>query len=285
MKSANRLNFFQKIKMKYKVSVLNENTLEEVFHLRMSAQRFFFTFLFILLAVLILFSTLILTTPLRQLLPDNISSDIRKEAVRNALIIDSLTEEVSFRQAYINTFRDLVTGDIIIKDSLLNSDSIIAKQRDEQLLEKSMIEKEFCEEFEEEERYNISATVNTNTNNNMVFFKPTIGNIEKEFDPVNGHLGLDIKTNPSTPIVSIYQGTVLYSAYTLDEDYFIQIIHPQGFISVYKGASNVFKKSGDIVQSGEVIAIMGDKNTKASLHFELWKESQVQNPLNYIVFE
>ena len=247
MKSANRLNFFQKIKMKYKVSVLNENTLEEVFHVRMSAQRFFFTFIFILLAVLILFSTLILTTPLRQLLPDNISSDIRKEAVKNALIIDSLTEEVSFRQAYINTFRDLVTGDIVIKDSLLNSDSIIAKQRDEQLLEKSLLEKEFCEEFEEEERYKISATTN-NSNNNLVFFKPTIGDIEKGFDPINGHLGIDIITKPSTPIVSIYQGTVLYSAYTLDDDYFIQIIHPQGFISVYKGAANVFKKSGDIVK-------------------------------------
>ena len=248
----------------------------------------FFTFLFILLAVLILFSTLILTTPLRQLLPDNISSSIRKEAVRNALIIDSLTEEVSFRQAYINTFRDLVTGEIVIKDSLLNSDSVIAKQRDELLLEKSQIEKEFCEEFEDEERYKISATVNSvnNTNSNLVFFKPTIGDIEKEFDPINGHLGIDLKTKPSTPIVSIYQGTVLYSAYTLDDDYFIQIIHPQGFISVYKGAANVFKKSGDIVQSGEVIAVMSKNNTKeASLHFELWKESQVQNPLNYIVFE
>jgi murein DD-endopeptidase MepM/ murein hydrolase activator NlpD len=287
MKSASRLNFFQKIKMKYKVSVLNENTLEEVFHLRMSAQRFFFTFLFILLAVLILFSTLILTTPLRQLLPDNTSSYIRKEAVRNALIIDSLTEEVSFRQAYINTFRDLVSGEIIIKDSLLSSDSIIAKQRDEQLLEKSQIEKEFCEEFEEEERYNISATTTNNTtNNNVVFFKPTIGEITSQFNPINGHLGIDIKTKPSTPIVSIYQGTVLYSAYTLDEDYFIQIIHPQGFISVYKGAANVFKKSGDIVQSGEVIAVMSENSAKdAPLHFELWKESQVQNPLNYIVFE
>ena len=274
--------------MKYKVSVLNENTLEEVFHLRMSALRFFFTSIFILLAVLVLFSTLILTTPLRQLLPDNISSDIRKEAVRNALIIDSLTEEVSFRQAYINTFRDLVTGDIIIKDSLLNSDSIIAQQRDEQLLEKSQIEKEFCEDFEEEERYNISATINNvnNSNNNLVFFKPTIGDIGNKFDPINGHLGIDIITKPSTPIVSIHQGTVLYSAYTLDEDYFIQIIHPQGFISVYKGAANVFKKSGDIVQSGEVIAVMSEKSTKeTSLHFELWKDSQVQNPLNYIVFE
>lgn len=285
MKSASRLNFFQKIKMKYKISVLNENTLEEVFHLRMSAQRFFFTFLFILLAVLILFSTLILTTPLKQLLPDNISSDIRKEAVKHALIIDSLTEEVSVRQAYINTFQDLVTGTIIIKDSLLNSDSIIAKQRDEQLIEKSSLEKEFCENFEEEERYNISATSNNNTNNNIVFFKPTIGEITENFNPLNGHLGIDINTKPSTPIVSIFQGTVLYSAYTLDDDYFIQIIHPEGFISVYKGAANVFKKSGDIVQSGEVVAIMGKNDNKSSLHFELWRDSQVQNPLKYIVFE
>lgn len=284
MKNASRINFFQKIKMKYKISVLNENTLEEVFHLRMSALRFFFTFLFILLAVLILFSTLILTTPLKQLLPDNISSDIRKEAVRHALIIDSLTEEVTLRQAYISTFQDLVTGAIIVTDSLLNSDSIIAKQREEHLLEKSQIEKDFCENFEEEERYNISATAN-NTNNNVVFFKPTIGEIRENFNPISGHFGIDINTKPSTPIVSIYQGTVLYSAYTPDEDYFIQIIHPEGFISVYKGAANVFKKSGDIVQSGEVIAIMGNKKTKTTLHFELWRDSQAQNPLNYIVFE
>ena len=283
MKSASRLSFFQKIKMKYKISVLNENTLEEVFHLRMSAQRFFFTFLLILLIVLILFSTLILTTPLRQLLPDNISSDFRKEAVRHALVIDSLTEEVTVRQAYINTLRDLVAGNIAITDSIVYSDSIIVKEHDEPLLDKSQTEKEFCEEFEDEERYNISATTN-NPNNNLVFFKPTIGEIDKPFDPVNGHLGIDITTKPSTPIVSIYQGIVLYSAYTLDEDYFIQVIHPQGFISVYKGAANVFKKSGDIVQSGEVIAIMGEDSSK-SLHFELWRDSQAQNPLNYIVFE
>ena len=179
--------------------------------------------------------------------------------------------------------RDLVAGNIAITDSIFYSDSIIVKEHDEPLLDKSQTEKEFCEEFEDEERYNISATTN-NPNNNLVFFKPTIGEIDKPFDPVNGHLGIDITTKPSTPIVSIYQGIVLYSAYTLDEDYFIQVIHPQGFISVYKGAANVFKKSGDIVQSGEVIAIMGEDSSK-SLHFELWRDSQAQNPLNYIVFE
>ena len=122
--------------------------------------------LLILLIVLILFSTLILTTPLRQLLPDNISSDFRKEAVRHALVIDSLTEEVTVRQAYINTLRDLVAGNIAITDSIFYSDSIIVKEHDEPLLDKSQTEKEFCEEFEEEERYNISATTN-NPNNNI----------------------------------------------------------------------------------------------------------------------
>ena len=272
--------------MKYKISVLNENTLEEVFHWRISAQRFFFTFIFILLVVLVLFSTLILTTPLRQLLPDNISSNTRKEAVKHALLMDSLVEEVSLRQEYINTVRGVLSGDIIDTTSVL-SDSIIAKKREEQLLEKSAIEKEFCSDFEEEEQYNISSNAITNPNNsNLVFFKPANGEITDKFDFVSGHLGIDIQTKNSAPIVSIYQGTVLYSAYTLDEDYFIQIIHPQGFISVYKGAANVFKKSGDIVQSGEVIAIMGDNaEKKNSLHFELWKNSQVQNPLNHIVFE
>jgi hypothetical protein len=32
--------------------------------------------------------------------------------------------------------------------------------------------------------------------------------------------------------------------------------------------------------------VMGGKDSKeSSLHFELWRDSQVQNPLNYIVFE
>lgn len=272
--------------MKYKISVLNENTLEEIFHWRMSALRFFFTFIFILIVVLVLFSTLILTTPLRQLLPDNINSEVRKETVKNALVVDSLIEEVSVRQEYINTIKNLITGDIISADSILNSDSIIAKKREEQLIEKTNIEQEFCKEFEEDEQYNISATTNNTSPNNLVFIKPTIGEVVKEFNPTNGHLGIDIKTNASAPIVSIHNGTVLYSAYTLDEDYFIQIIHPEGYISVYKGAENVFKKSGDIVKSGEVIAIMGsDTKNDTSLHFELWYNSQAQNPLNYIVLE
>jgi lipoprotein NlpD len=132
--------------MKYKVSVLNENTLEELLHLRISVLRFFFWMALSLLVVLVIFSSLILFTPLRNLLPENVDVGLRKEVVRQAIVVDSLTNEVSLRQAYINTFRDVVMGNIAI-DTTVQSVSVLAHERDEQLLEKSEKEKEFCFRF------------------------------------------------------------------------------------------------------------------------------------------
>ena len=61
--------------------------------------------------------------------------------------------------------------------------------------------------------------------------------------------------------------------------YFIQILHPQNFISVYKQASVILKKEGDTVTTGEVITIVGDrKDRKPVLHFELWQNGRAQNP-------
>ena len=134
------MGFFQRIRMKYKVSVLNENTLEELLHLRISVLRFFFWMALSLLVVLVIFSSLILFTPLRNLLPENVDVGLRKEVVRQAIVVDSLTNEVSLRQAYINTFRDVVMGNIAI-DTTVQSVSVLAHERDEQLLEKSEKEK------------------------------------------------------------------------------------------------------------------------------------------------
>ena len=129
MKHGNNMSFFQRIRMKYKVTVLNENTLEELTHWRVSALRFFVWSFLLILLILALFSTLILTTPLRHLLPENVDVGLRKEVVRQAILVDSLTEEVSLRQAYINTFRDVAMGNISI-DTTIQSESVLAHERD-----------------------------------------------------------------------------------------------------------------------------------------------------------
>lgn len=284
MHHGNNIGFFQRIRMKYKVSVLNENTLEELVHWRISALRFFVTFIFMILLILALFSTLILTTPLRHLLPENVDKSVRNEVVRQAMVIDSLTDEVSHRQAYINTFREVVMGNISI-DTTLQSETVLAHQRDESLLEKSEKEKNFCAEFEEEEQYNLSASATNELPENLVFMKPIQGVITEPFSPAKNHLGVDIQASPDATVLSVYQGVVLFAGYNPNEGYIIQIIHPQNFISVYKGAAKVLKKSGDIVQTGEVIATMDPTAPKNMLHFEIWNGMQSLNPTNYIVFE
>lgn len=284
MHHGNNIGFFQRIRMKYKVSVLNENTLEELIHWRVSALRFFFCSALLILVILALFSTLILTTPLRDLLPENVDVSLRKEVVRQAIVIDSLTDEVTLRQAYINTFRDVVMGNLSI-DTTIQSINVLARERDDMLLEKSEKEKAFCDDFEEDEQYNISASATNEMPNNLVFMKPIHGVITESFSTTQNHLGIDIQATPQASVLSVYKGVVLFAGYNPQEGYIVQIIHPQNFISVYKGAAMVLKKSGDIVQTGEVIATMDPKSPKNMLHFELWNGMQSLNPTHYIVFE
>lgn len=278
------MSFFQRIRMKYKVSVLNENTLEELTHWRVSALLFFVWSILLIVLIIALFSTLILTTPLRSLLPENVDVGLRKEVVRQAIVIDSLTEEVSLRQAYINTFRDVAMGNISI-DTTIQSESVLAHERDERLLEKSEREKEFCANFEEAERYNLSASVSTDLPENMVFLKPIQGIVTEPFSTVKNHLGIDIQAVPNSSVLSVYQGVVLFAGYNPQEGYIMQIIHPQNYISVYKGASMILKKSGDIVQTGEVIATMDPNSSNNMLHFELWNGMQSLDPAKYIILE
>ena len=285
MNHGNNISFFQRIRMKYKISVLNENTLEELTHWRISALRFVFLCVTLLLVVLALFSTLILTTPLRDLLPENVDVGLRKEVVRQAIVIDSLTEEVSLRQTYIGTFRDVVMGNIAIADTTLLSDSLLAHKRDEKLLDKSEQEKAFCDNFEQSEQYNIAMTENDNTVENIVFMRPVNGVVTEPFSAVKNHLGIDIKTVSGSTVLSAYQGVVLFAGYNPQEGYIVQIIHPQNYISVYKGADMVLKKSGDLVKTGEVIATMGENVPNGVLHFELWSSMQALDPTQYMVLE
>ncbi len=284
MNRGNNISFLQRLRMRYKISVLNENTLEEVVHWRVTAVRFIFWVTATLLLILALFSFLIFATPLRHLLPENVDVGLRKEVVRQAIVIDSLTEEVSLRQTYISTFHDVVMGNITIADTTLLSDSLLAHKRDEKLLEKSEKEALFCQQYEQTEKYNLVSDVTDQTPNNMVFIKPVKGIVQEPFSKVKNHLGVDIRTESATAVLSVYKGVVLSAGYNPQEGYIVQVIHPNNYISVYKGAEMVFKKSGDIVKTGEVIAAMGEQNDNV-LHVELWSGMKALDPTQYFTLE
>ena len=146
-------------------------------------------------------------------------------------------------------------------------------------------EKSFCKEFESDEMYNFSNTLPQTAS--ITFFTPVQGLLAKEFNAGNGHLGIDISADDGAAISATADGVVLSSGYDHRDGYYIEILHDENYVSVYRGAAEAFKTSGDVVKAGEVIGLVGkhDLRETPSLHFEIWSAMQPQNPLNYIVLE
>ena len=79
-----RKTFWQKLRFKYRLSLVDEDSLTESWHTKMSLMRFIVYFILIFLGLIALFSVLILYTPLRNTLP-GYSESIRRQLVEESI--------------------------------------------------------------------------------------------------------------------------------------------------------------------------------------------------------
>ncbi|MDE5710158.1 MAG: M23 family peptidase, partial [Bacteroides sp.] len=84
--------FWNNIKFKYKLTIINENTLEEVVGLRVSKLNGISVLLSVLTVLFLIASLIIAFTPLRNYLPVYMNSEVRAQVVENALRVDSLQQ-------------------------------------------------------------------------------------------------------------------------------------------------------------------------------------------------
>jgi len=118
------------------------------------------------------------------------------------------------------------------------------------------------------------------------FIKPSAGLIINEFNPKEGHFGIDFAVQNGSAIVCSQGGLVLFADFTIDDGHKIIIQHNNGHITIYKHCSSLLKRERDIVVQGELIGLSGNsgKNTTGPhLHFELWKDGKPQNPKEYFI--
>ncbi len=287
MKKIHFKTFFEKVKFKYKVSILNENTLEETFHIRLSRLNVFLVVCSFFLIVFVLNSVLIITTPLKYFLPGYASSDERTEIINKNISIDSISQVVAQQSEYLELLTQIMSGDVKI-EKVLPLDSLMLEKKEELLMKKTKVEQRFCEKFEKEEQYNLSIlSVAPKGQSEFVFFKPVKGAVSQKYNPIKGMYGINISTAANQAVVSVLDGTVINSDFTIDEGYIITIQHSNDFISVYKNNSQLLKNTGAQVKAGEGIAISGNATEKSAspyLHFELWQKGKPVNPEEYIIF-
>ena len=108
-------------------------------------------------------------------------------------------------------------------------------------------------------------------------------------DPFGGkgggfHSGIDIGAPAGTPIVAACAGTVAWSSFSSTAGNWIGISHGNGVVSVYMHMSARIAKTGQHVNKGQTIGLVGTtgSSTGNHLHFGVQKNGAYVNPHNYI---
>jgi septal ring factor EnvC (AmiA/AmiB activator) len=121
---------------------------------------------------------------------------------------------------------------------------------------------------------------------------PVTGNIVSEFgeyrneryDVKNFRSGVDIRADFGEPVRAVSAGRVLYADWFQGYGNMLIIDHGDHYYTVYAHVEASFKNRGDLVESGEVIATVGDTGSLVGpkLHFEVRHRGTPLDPTKWI---
>lgn len=282
-----KVKLWDRLKYKYKLSVINETSYEEVLYFRLS-QLHVLMVLSVLAVILVTLTILLIAfTDLREFIPGYPDGNMRQMIVENAIRVDSLEEEVGKRDRFIRSLQVVLGGgdttylQEIKNDTLKSGYDTIQFQLSKQ-------ETEFRAAIEEQERFNLGFGIKEQNKDYYHFFPPVEGIVTQNFDEKSRHYGTDIVAKANAKVAAVLDGVVVFTDWTVKTGYVIQVQHANDLLSVYKHNSTLLKKQGDYVRAGEVIAVVGNTGEESSgphLHFELWRAGNALNPEDFIKFK
>ena len=285
MEEKKKRKFIDKLKDQYRLIIYNDSTFQSVWSMKLSRLKVF-TFTSLTSAIIvILVILLIATTGLREYIPGYPKAEYRQLLIYNALRVDSLENELAKRDEFFKGIQAIISGDVpednlVIDSTVENYDIQFTEYNHDSVFQDKLLAEQ------------LSLSIQNNENNKpglsqMNFFVPVKGLVTNHFNSTADHFGIDLVSDPNARISSVLPGTVIFSGWTLETGYVIYIQHESDLVSVYKHNAELLKKTGDKVQAGEAIAIIGNSgelSTGPHLHFELWHNGTALNPEEYIDF-
>ena len=277
----------RKLLHKYRLVILNEDTFEERFAIKLTRLNVFVIVSLLTILLIIGTTMLIAYTPLREYIPGYSSTSLKKKATELNYKTDSLQQVIVANEKYLESIKRVLTGDISAVE--INKDSIInAAEQDitDEDLSPSQEDLRLREMVDKEDKYSLFESATSKVN--FVLFPPASGTISEGYDVNEKHFAVDIVVAKDTPIKAVADGTVILAEWTTQTGYVVIIDHGNGLISAYKHNASLTKAQGDLVKSGEVIAISGNTGeltTGPHLHFELWNDGYPIDPTTFIDFK
>ena len=260
----------------YRLALVEVDSYQEKFALKLSKRNIFLATFSVAFIIIVITTLLIFYTPIREYIPGYDPSKLRIQAVQNLEKLDSLMNTLEQNEQFIEAFVMTINGEEAgnqYEDSQIKevdfTDLEVNINVEDSILRKIV---------QDEDRFNIIEIEKPLISQNLI--SPASGIISEGFDFSKQHYGVDIVLKEKTPIKAVYDGIVLFSEWTLNYGYTIVVFHKNELISTYKHNYSVKVKTGDLVQTGEVIALSGNTGELTSgphLHLELW---DLQGPLN-----
>jgi hypothetical protein len=122
-------NFRKKLFIKNRLVILNEDTFEEIFSLKLTLMNVFVVFSLGGIFLILITTFIIAFTPLREFIPGYSSSQLKKNATELAIKSDSLEKALKKNEAYIHGVQKVLRGEL--EYAKFNKDSILAADMDE----------------------------------------------------------------------------------------------------------------------------------------------------------
>ena len=272
---------------KRRLVILNEDTFEETFSLKLNLMNVFVVVTLSAIFLISITTYIIAFTPLREYIPGYASTKLKQDAIVLAIKSDSLQNDVEVNNKYIASIKKVLIGELeyakLNKDSLQSNNIVKPEDLD---IKTTKEEQELREQVAKEDKYNVFD--NAKPKVNFVLFPPTNGKIIKKYNPATKNYGIEIAVAKETPIKAVASGTILFTDWTPTSGYVVIIKHKDELISVYKNIAFITKTARDNVKSGEVIGQAGStefQNNTGNFYFELWKEGFPINPTQFINFQ
>ncbi|MDX9906802.1 MAG: M23 family metallopeptidase [Bacteroidales bacterium] len=289
-----RDKWYHKLRNKYKLVILNDETYEEKLSFKLSRLNVFVATGTLAVLLIVITTIIIAFTPLREYIPGYTDVSLYEQLYAIEKLTDSLHNDARQKSLYLENLKLVLSGkDTTIKTPLkvdtANTYQNISGQPSE-------ADSEFREEFESQLVYGTSDPVKLTGRNrqgnrsdisSFTFFTPLRGIVTNKFNPTAKHYGVDIVSVQNEAIKATLDGVVIFTGWTIETGYTISIQHENDLVSVYKHNSALLKDQGSFVKAGDAIAIIGstgEYSTGPHLHFELWYNGVPVNPTDFIKF-
>lgn len=272
----------EKLTDKYRLVILNDETMEEVSSYYLSLQNIYVlisSFIVILGLLIILF---IFYTPVKKLIPGYGEVESNPKFIELTKDLAQIEETLLSQQIYLEGFKKM-----LIADEMERSSAIPDDERLKVAINKALSSNASLSESPAQTNLGKNNSLPLSSMNQLYLTAPVTGVVSAAFDPKIKHLGVDIVAKKNTPVKSMMDGFVIMSDWNIDTGHTIGIQHPNNMVSFYKHNSVIMKEEGDFVRAGEAIAIVGNTGKLTDgphLHFELWLSGNPVNPEDYLKF-